>query len=158
MANALLISICLYFYYYHISGLATTKILRLTAGNTLPVLSSQCRCDNCGMKITVLMQMPIFSYLLCRGRCRNCGLKLPMDQFLLELSIFFGMSLITTVFHFTFGAVTLSFLYYELIRILMIAVKGRRKIDFAKQYLIAVFSLVPVYLLTQFLSCLYSIV
>ena len=158
MAQKCLIVAGLYFYYYHIGGLATTNILRLTAGATLPVLSSQCRCDNCGMKITVLLQMPMISYLACRGRCRSCGMKLPQDQLLLELSIFLGMSLITSIIGFTFSSVTMSFLYYELIRILVIAVNGKRETGFSKQYLIAVLSMIPVYLLTQFLICLYHII
>lgn len=158
MAEKFFIAFCLYFYFYHISGLATTNILRLTAGATLPVLSSQCRCDNCGMKITFLLQMPIISYLACQGRCRSCGIKLPQDQLLLELSIFLGMSLITSIIGFTFSSVTMSFLYYELIRILVIAVNGKRKTGFVKQYLIAVLSMIPVYLLTQFLICLYHII
>ena len=158
MAEKSFVSFCLFFYYYHISGLATTNILRLTAGATLPVLSLQCRCDNCGMQISPLMQLPIISYLACQGHCRSCGMKLPLDQLLLELSIFLGMSLSTVLFGFTFNAVTMSFLYYELIRILMITVKGKRETHFAKQYLIAVLSMIPFYLLTQFLICLYHIV
>lgn len=156
MTKKLLIVVCLYFYCYHISGLATTNILRLTKGSTLPILSSQCRCDNCGTKITALMQMPIFSYLYCRGRCRTCGIKLPMDQLLLEITIFLGMSLILTVFGFSCTAVTLSFVYYELVRILVILRSGRRERDFAKQYPVAVLSMLPPYLLTLFLGCLYQ--
>lgn len=156
MSEKSLVVICIYFYCYHISGLATTNILRLTSGYSLPVLSSQCHCDNCGAKITVLMQMPIFSYLICRGRCRSCGIKLPFNQLLLELSIFSGMSLIITLFHFSFTAVTLSYLYYELVRILVVIYLGRRKTAFAKQYLTAVLSMLLPYLLTQFLSFLYQ--
>ena len=85
-------------------------------------------------------------------------MKLPQDQLLLELSIFLGMSLITSIMGFTFSSVTMSFLYYELIRILVIAVNGKRKTGFVKQYLIAVLSMIPVYLLTQFLICLYHII
>lgn len=158
MTQKLLIVACLYFYCYHISGLSTTNILRLTNGATLPILSGQCRCDNCGARITALMQMPIFSYIFCRGRCRSCGSKLPLDQLLLEFSIFLGMSLIVTCFRFTFTAVTLSFLYYELIRILAIIRNGRRQTNFAKQYLVAVLSMLPPYVLSLFLSCLYQIV
>lgn len=157
MTKKLLIAAGLYFYCYHISGLATTNILRLTRGASLPVLSGQCRCDNCGARITPLMQMPIFSYLLCRGRCRGCGIQLPLDQLLLEFAVFLGMGLILTVFRFSYVAVTLAFLYYELVRILVILRSGRRQSDFAKQYLTAVLSMLPPYALTLFLSCLYQI-
>ena len=50
--------------YYHIAGLATTNILRLTKGNHLSVLSSQCVCDHCGAKIPPHLQLPILSFIV----------------------------------------------------------------------------------------------
>ena len=149
-----LIIACLYFYFYQISGLATTNILRLTACGTLPVLSSECRCDNCGAKITPLMQMPIFSYLATRGRCRSCGIQLPKDQLLLELVVFLGMSLICTLSGYSYAGTAWAFGYYELVRIAVIAIKGKRKAGFARQYAIALAAMVPYWLLTLFLNYL----
>ena len=149
---------CLYFYFYQISGLATTNILRLTAWGTLPVLSSECRCDNCGTRITPLMQMPIFSYLYSRGRCRSCGIRLPLFQLFLELTVFLGMSLISTLFRYSYAGTAWAFLYYEVIRLLVIAIKGRRKQDFFRQFAIAVTAMIPYWLLTLFLNYLYTTV
>ena len=147
---------CLYFYFYQISGLATTNILRLTAWGTLPVLSSECRCDNCGTRITPLMQMPIFSYLYSRGRCRSCGIRLPLFQLFLELTVFLGMSLISTLFRYSYAGTAWAFLYYEVIRLLVIAIKGKRKQDFFRQFAIAVTAMIPYWLLTLFLNYLYT--
>jgi len=144
--------------YFHISGLATTNILRLTAGNTLPVLASKCVCDHCGAPITPLLQLPIISYLICRGKCRNCKVKLPVDALLLEILMWVGMIVLSAVFGFSLQGVTLSFLYYELVRILLVVKKGRRQERFGKQYGIAVLAMIPFYLITLFVALLYSAV
>ena len=153
----LVIILALYFFFYQISGLATTNILRLTAGSTLPVLSSECRCDNCGARITPLMQMPIFSYLACGGRCRSCGIEIPAGQLRLEIAVFAGMSLIATIFRYSLAGVSLSFGYYEVVRIIVLRRLGRRERDFAKQYAIALLAMIPHYLLTLFVALLYRI-
>lgn len=126
------------FSYYHISGLATTNILRLTKGNTLTILSSKCVCDNCGSSINPFLQFPIISYIICKGKCRKCGTKIPVDALLLELSVCFGTYLISFLSDFSLFSVFLCFLYYEITRIVFIAIKGKRKNNYTKQYLIAV--------------------
>ena len=145
-------SICLM--YYIISGLATTNILRLTAGNYLPVLSSRCVCDVCGMTITPLLQMPIFSFLVCKGKCRKCGTQIPVFPLFLEVTIFIGMSLISALFGFTPIGIGFSFLFYELIRILTILHLGKREFGFRKQYIIALIAMLPCFLLVLFPSIL----
>ena len=158
MTNQSVIAIALILIYYNVGGLATTNILRLTKGNTLPILSPECRCDSCGSKIPPLLQLPIVSFFWCRGSCRSCGCKIPTYPLLLELFVFAGMSLLSLLFRFSATGVIFSFLFYELTRILMLLIKGKRSSHFAKQYLIAVASMLPFLLSCLIVSLLYSIV
>ena len=144
--------------YFHISGLATTNILRLTRGNTAPVLASKCCCNSCGAAIPPLLQLPIVSYIACKGRCRTCGVKIPVFPLLLELTTLSGMFAVTVALKCTFWAVTLSFLFYELVRIAVIGICGKRETQFARQYGIAVLSMLPFYASSLFASLLYSLV
>ena len=158
MANQLIIFVALFFVYFHISGLATTNIIRLTAGNTTPVLASRCYCDSCGSMIPPILQLPIISYVACRGRCKNCGVKIPVFPLLLELTVLSGMFVITLIMKCTFWAVSLSFLFYELVRVVTIMLMGKRSSHFARQYTIAVLSMLPFYVLTLFVALIYSLV
>lgn len=143
--------------YYHVSGLATTNILRLTKGNQRPVLSSKCTCDQCDTPIPPLLQLPILSFLLCRGRCKKCGAKIPLYPLLLELVVLVGMLLFSFVFGLSPLGITASFVYYELIRITAISRLGKRENDFGKNYRIAVLAMLPFYGVSLFISLLYSL-
>lgn len=158
MTDQQIISLALCYIYFHISGLATTNILRLTAGCKTPVLASKCRCDSCGATIPPHLQLPIVSYIMCKGKCRNCGARIPLFPLLLELSILIGMFTVTMLFRASFLAVSLSFTFYELARIATIMYLGRRTEQFAKQYVIAVLAMLPFYGLTLFVALLYSLV
>lgn len=144
--------------YYNIGGLATTNILRLTSGNTLPVLSAKCVCDKCGVKISALFQLPIISYIICRGKCKNCFSKIPVYPLILEISIFSGMSFISALLSFSPKGVALSYVFYEVIRVFVVAISGKRESEFIKQYVIAVFSMLPFLFLTLIVSGLYGMV
>lgn len=158
MQNKVIVIVALFYMYYHIGGLATTNILRLTSGNTLPVLSSKCVCDTCGAKIGVFDQFPVVSYILCKGKCRNCNAKIPVFPLLLELTIMVGMIGITSLMQITYMGVICSFLYYEIVRIGVILIKGRRKEQFVKQYIIAAFIMFTYWIPTLWMAFLYTIV
>ena len=68
------------------------------------------------------------------------------------------MSLISTLFRYAYAGTAWTFLYYEVIRLLVIAIKGRRKQDFFRQFAIAVTAMIPYWLLTLFLNYLYTAV
>lgn len=153
-----IISTALLIIYFHISGLATTNIIRLTAGNSLPVLSPICKCDACGKKISAFFQLPIISYIFCRGKCLNCKTKIPLYPLLLEITVLIGMSTITAFSKFSYSGVIFSFLFYELSRIVVIKRKGKRSSQFIKQYLIAVIIMIPFFLFSCFVAMLYQIV
>ena len=129
------------FCYYHVCALATTNIMRLLKGSTLHVYDSTCKCPYCGGRITVLMQMPIFSYLILRGKCRYCGAPIPVRGLILECSVFLGMTAITIALHFSVFGILLSFLYYEGVRIVCFILFGRREDSFFSQYLLAILSI-----------------
>ena len=67
-----------------------------------------------------------------------------------------GMFVISFVFSFAMLGVVLSFLYYELARIVTIAVKGKREYGFKKQYVIAVVSMLPHLVICLGAALLYS--
>lgn len=138
MDNRIIVIIAMCVAYFHISGLATTNILRLTKGNTLAILSPKCACDNCGSNINPFLQLPIISYIICKGKCRSCGVKIPKFALGLEIIVLFTMCGISALFNFSMLSVAVCFFAYELIRIIVIAIKGKRKENFAKQYAIAV--------------------
>ena len=147
-----------FFLYFNISGLATTNILRLTSGNELPVLSSKCVCGNCGAPINPLYQLPIISFVLCRGKCRSCKVRIPVDALLLEITVLGVMFGVSALLKFSLTGVILSFLLYEIIRVIMVVIKGKRHVNFAKQYFIAVLAMIPYFLITLFVSLIYMAV
>ena len=158
MYNKAIIVFAIYLMYFFISGLSTTNILRLTAGNKLSILDSKCVCDNCGSKISVFMQTPIISYIVCKGKCQKCGCPIPLYPLFLEIVVFVGMCSITTFLGFTYLSVVFSFLFYETVRIFTVIVKKRRESDFARQYIISV-AIMPIYIiLLEFAVLLYHLV
>ena len=144
--------------YYNVSGLATTNILRLTSGNTAPVLASKCFCGSCGAAISPFYQLPIISYVLCGGRCSSCNCKIPLDALYLEITLLIGMFLFSAVTAFSFLGVTLSYVFYEAVRTAVILRHGRRQSGFARQYVIAVLAMLPYWLLTMFVALIYKAV
>lgn len=149
-----LIKFAICFSYFIIGGLATTNILRLLKGSTLHVYSSKCACSNCGMKIGFFNQMPIVSYIACRGKCLQCKIPIPVGPLLLEIVVFVGMSVISALGGFSPVSVICSFLYYELIRIACIIKKGKREKSFYHQYILAVVAMLPYIALVEFMSAL----
>lgn len=155
MEHAMII-VALFYIYYHIGGLATTNILRLTKGNSMAINASKCACDSCGAKIPPLLQLPIISFIICGGKCRNCKTSIPLYPLFLEITIMLGMFTLTAAFRFSVWGVAASYLFYEIVRIVVILIKRRRQNDFAKQYLVAVASMLPFFALTELVALIYS--
>ena len=76
----------------------------------------------------------------------------------MELIVLMGMFLITVALKCTVFAVTVSYLFYELVRIAVIVRLGKRSTQFAKQYVIAVLAMLPFYGLTLFVALIYSLI
>ena len=158
MTDHIVVIISLFFVYFHISGLATTNILRLTLGCSTPIMESKCYCDSCRATIPAHLQLPIVSYIFCKGKCKSCGAQIPIFPLLLELTVLIGMFSITVFLGCTFLAVSFSFLFYEFVRLAIIILKGKRSSQFGKQYIIAILAMIPFYLLTLFVALVYSLV
>lgn len=158
MLNKIIVAAALFAIYYTLGGLATTNMLRLTKGNTLPVISSKCACDNCGAKITPFFQMPIISFIVCRGRCRSCGSKIPVYPLILEITVFISMTAATLLSRFSYSGVVISFALYEIIRVAVILLRGRRAEHFIREYIIAVILMLPYMLFGFFCVALYKVV
>ena len=85
--QALIVHFFIIFAFYILSAYATTDILRLLKGSTLPVNSAHCYCPNCNSKIALKDQIPILSYFLNHGKCRVCGCKIPPNDFTSSFSM-----------------------------------------------------------------------
>lgn len=66
--QALIVHFFIIFAFYILSAYATTDILRLLKGSTLPANSAHCYCPNCNSKIALKDQIPILSYFLNHGK------------------------------------------------------------------------------------------
>lgn len=144
--------------YFHIGGLATTNMLRLTRGNKADVNYPYCSCDNCGYFIPPFLQFPVISYVITRGKCKNCGIKIPTFPLGLEIVVILGMFFLTAIAGFTPFGVFLSFAYYEVVRVVVIWKLGKREEDYRKQYRKAMISMLPFVLCSLFIVFLYGIV
>ena len=153
----ILVKICICFSYFMVSGLATTNILRLLKGSTLHVYSSKCVCPNCGMKIGVLNQTPIISYIVNRGKWKKCKNPIPKNALFLEILLFIGMSIVTIVFQFSHLGVLFSFCFYELVKIGYIIWYGRREESFLCQYLLSFLSIFATFGIVEFMALLLQV-
>lgn len=149
-ADVVKIAICMV--YYHMGGLATTNIERLCSGATLPVVDSKCICSDCGKKINWFFQLPILSYVLCKGKCRSCSCKLPIRSLILEIIVFASMTLISIICDFSHKGILMSFFCYEFIKIFWVVLYGRRNNNFLKEYIISVLFVGFFLLLTEFMA------
>lgn len=77
---------------------------------------------------------------------------------MMEVTILLGMFGITAALGCTFFAVSASYVFYEVLRNATLIVRGKRTDQFAKQYCIAVVSMLPFYILTLFVALLYSLI
>lgn len=154
----LILLLGLFTIYFHIGGLATTNILRLTKGNMADVNYPYCKCDNCGYKIPPLLQFPIISYAMTKGKCKNCGMQIPTYPLVLEIAVISGMFGLTAALGFTPLGVLVSFAYYEVVRVVVIKKLGKREVDYTKQYKKAMVSMIPFVMCALFVIFLYGIV
>ena len=122
----------IFFIFYILSAYATTDILRLLKGSTLPVNSAYCYCPNCNNKIALKDQIPILSYFLNHGKCKSCGCKIPPNDLFLEVFFFLSFSSITLLFHFRWSAYFLCVALYEVVKCIFLFLHGKRENEFGK--------------------------
>lgn len=77
---------------------------------------------------------------------------------ILEISVFSVMTVISTISDFSPLGVLLSFVAYELIKIICITINGKRESNFAGEYIISVLLMIVFLIMTEFMALLlYSI-
>ena len=123
--------------YYIFSATPTTDILRLLKGASTPINTWRSYCDHCGHEIRQWEQLPVISYVLCKGKCRCCGAKIPVRSVFVEGFTFIMMVGVTAAFQFRLIGVALSFLGYELLKIACLLSFGRRELSFWKEFLVS---------------------
>jgi leader peptidase (prepilin peptidase)/N-methyltransferase len=73
---------------FTLAGLAIGSFLNVCI-DRLPLhkslASPPSHCDNCGHKLGILDNIPIFSYLFLRGRCRYCKARIPIRVLIVEV-------------------------------------------------------------------------
>ena len=83
-----------------------------------------------------------------------CRAKIPLFPLFLEMAVWGGMCLISLAFSRSFWGITLSFLYYEIVRVITLISLGKREHNFGKNYAVAVLSLLPFYGAALFVALL----
>ena len=49
------------------------------------IIFARSHCDNCKFELSLLDEIPLFSFLVLRGRCKYCQSSIPAELFLFEL-------------------------------------------------------------------------
>ncbi len=145
---AILYSFCIWGAY------ATTDILRLLKGATLPVWKSSCHCPMCEKKIRLIDQIPIFSYLHNRGKCRNCNSKIPLEDLFLELSIIIGFTILALCMDFSWQCLVTCCAAYEMLKVGCLLVFGVRKDQFIKNLFYSLLSNLLIFMMISVLFLL----
>lgn len=120
-----------------LSGESTTDTFRLIKGADQGILERDCCCSSCGRVIPIYEQIPVLSYLICKGRCRKCRARIPVSHVVQEallLVLYIGCGIITG---FTWISALIDLAVYEIYKIIVIIIFGKRKKNFALSYLIS---------------------
>lgn len=133
---------------------ATTDILRLLKGAALPLLAVDCRCPICQAKIRLVDQFPIGGYFINGGRCRSCGSRIPASEIFLEIFVFVCLAAAAVIMDFSRRAYIADIVIYELIKTVMILVKGVRENGFFRNLLFSLLMNAVIFLLIGFLFVL----
>ena len=122
----------IFFSFSVLGAYGTTDILRLLRGSTVPVLSPDCFCPVCKNRIALYDQLPVVSYLICRGTCRHCKSHIPVSEFFLEAFLTAGLSVIAVLTGFRFAGFALCVIFSESVKGAFLARFGKREKDFLK--------------------------
>lgn len=129
--------VSVFFSFYILGAFATTDILRLTKDSVVPVCDSHSYCPSCGHSLRLRDQIPILSYLFCRGRCRYCSAKIPAGNFILEILIFLLGSVISLSTHFQWNGYLFMMFFYVALKIGVIIILGKCTVHFRRNLLLS---------------------
>jgi len=153
-----MIQIAIIFSFYIIGAFATTDILRLLKGSSVPVSEPGCFCPACNHKIPLRDQIPIFSYLFRHGKCRYCGAKIPASDFCLEVFLFSALSFTALISGFSYSGLFICILLYQTVKFVCLCRFGRQETNFRKNMLLSAFHNLIIFGLLAFLFLLKHIV
>lgn len=143
---------------YILSAYATTDIIRLLRGNTVPIYAPNCYCPECNNKIRLIDQIPIFAYIINRGKCHYCKCKIPFNDILLEVLLLFIFTISNIFTGFTVWSYILTIAEYEIAKLIFIIIKGKRKDAFFKNLTISLITNLFVFLIIGMLYVMLEIV
>lgn len=133
----IIIHLAIYLAFYILGAYATTDILRLLKGTTVPVNAPDCYCPVCHKKIALLDQLPIISYFINHGSCRNCKSPIPSTDLFLEIFLLLLMSAVSGIFQFRWFSYALCILIYEGTKAAFLIRFGKREAAFLKNLLLS---------------------
>lgn len=157
-ASMILINTFIIIASYIISAYSTTDISRLLSGTKQSYLSFNSYCHNCRHPLSLIQQIPIFSFYFCKGKCRYCAAPIPLLDHFLETGLFIFFTLVNLVFSFTYKAFILCLLGYELLKILLIIIKRPTQNKFLKHCLLSALMNLVIFTLYAFLYLIHSLV
>ena len=135
-----------------VGAYATTDIKRLSKGASISVNDPGSYCDSCGKELLLSDQIPLISYLFSKGRCRQCGAKIPFSEFLFEFLIALVLSVISFLSSFSIIGYIITFLTYQIIKILYLIIHGFRKTNFKTELLVSSVNNIKIYLI---IACIF---
>ncbi len=150
----ILIKIGILISYLHISALSTTDIMRLLSNSTISVFDNSCYCSACKHKVPLIHQIPIVSYALNKGKCPYCKEAIDPMNFYLEVGSYITYIAIMLIFAFKPLGVLVSFGLYEIIKLIIIVLVGRKKQSFYKEYFLSLLTNIIVFGLVGFIAIL----
>lgn len=141
-----------------IAGYSTTDILRLTSQSNTDLLDNVCYCLSCGYEIPLYNQIPIVSYVICKGKCIKCGKPIPKASFINECILFVGSM---AILWFDMGFLmksALLFSSYQVLKVINIYVLKPRPERFMGELMKSILINIPVLNFPIFVIGIYGMV
>ncbi|MBE5909911.1 prepilin peptidase [Pseudobutyrivibrio sp.] len=125
---------------YIVSAYATTDISRLVSDSYQKYFTFDCYCPACNHKLSAADQLPIFSFYINGGKCKYCKSPIPKIDHILEVGIFLFFTFVNTIFKYSFTALLINVVAYEILKVTIILIKRPRKIRFVRSAIVSLFS------------------
>ena len=154
----ILIKIAIILSCYILSAYATTDIIRLAKGSTVPVYDPNCYCPVCKSKLRLTDQIPIFAYLFNHGKCRYCKCKIEIWEIIFEAALLILFSVSDFILQFSLFSLIAIIAEYELIKLFFILFRGKKENHFVKNLIISLATNIPVFALVSLLYIMLYIV
>ncbi len=125
---------------YIVSAYATTDISRLVSDSYQKYFTFDCYCPACNHKLSAADQLPIFSFYINGGKCKYCKSPIPKIDHILEVGIFLFFTFVNTIFKYSFTALLINVVAYEILKVTIILIKRPRKSHFICSVVVSLIS------------------